>query len=202
MKIGIFGGSFNPPHKMHISMCNALIENNYVDKIIFVPTGTKYKYKNNLISNKDRYNMLKLITNKNPKFDVSNFELKNHVVYTYQTLDYFKNKYKENEIYFICGLDNLSYLDKWEKGEYILSNYKILVVNRSIDNLNNVMNKLDKYKDNIILTDDSIFKTSDIKDISSTIIRKYLKDKKDVESYLEDYIIEYIKKEGLYESIN
>ena len=46
MKIGIFGGSFNPIHKMHNRMAEFLIKEGYLDKVIFVPTGNQYKYKN------------------------------------------------------------------------------------------------------------------------------------------------------------
>ena len=49
MRIGILGGSFNPPHKMHLNMGLELLNKDYVDKIIYVPTGGKYKYKNNLM---------------------------------------------------------------------------------------------------------------------------------------------------------
>ena len=48
MKIGIFGGSFNPPHKMHEDMAKFLLDG-YVDKIIFVPTGIHYEYHRNTL---------------------------------------------------------------------------------------------------------------------------------------------------------
>ena len=57
MKIGIFGGSFNPPHKIHQKIANYLVKNNYLDKVIFVPTGSNYE-KPYLASEQDRYNML------------------------------------------------------------------------------------------------------------------------------------------------
>ena len=47
MKIGVFGGSFNPPHKMHLDIGVQLINKHYVDNVVYVPTGGKYKYKNN-----------------------------------------------------------------------------------------------------------------------------------------------------------
>ncbi len=65
MKIGIFGGSFNPPHNMHQKIALTLIKKGYVDKIIFVPTGAKYSYKNNLLEPKIRYEMLKLLCQNN-----------------------------------------------------------------------------------------------------------------------------------------
>ena len=71
MKIGIFGGSFNPPHKMHKTIALTLIKKHYVDKVIFVPTGSKYKYKNNLLSDKVRLEMLELMCHDNNNLEVS-----------------------------------------------------------------------------------------------------------------------------------
>ena len=133
MKIGIFGGSFNPPHTMHKSISLDLINNKYIDKIIYVPTGNKYN-KKNLIDSTHRYNMLKLLTNNNPNLEVSNYELQTNLTYTYQTLNYFKDKYKNDEIYFICGSDNLKQIEIWKNYKYILSNFKILVITRNNDN--------------------------------------------------------------------
>ena len=64
MKIGIFGGSFNPPHNMHENIGKELLKRKYLDSIIYVPTGIKYEYKDNLLPNKHRFNMLKLMTAK------------------------------------------------------------------------------------------------------------------------------------------
>ncbi len=191
MKIGIFGGSFNPPHKMHKKIAIELIKKHYVDKVIFVPTGSKYKYKNNLLSDNVRFKMLKLMCEDN-NLEVSNYELKDQVVYTYETLDYFKNKYKDDEIYFICGTDNLSYLDKWERGEYILSNHKLLVIKRNTDDINTLLEKYKDYKNNIIVTE------IDENEISSTKIREMIYNNKRVNDYLDDNIYSYIKENNLY----
>ena len=126
MRIGIFGGSFNPPHNMHEEIAQTLLDQNVVDTIIFVPTGMKYEYKNNLIENDYRLDMLRIIETHNPNFQVSDYECKDEPVYTYQTLDYFQELYPNDEIYFICGTDNLSYIDKWKRGDYLLENYHFL----------------------------------------------------------------------------
>ena len=60
MRVGIFGGTFNPPHKMHLNIALILIKNNYVDKVIFVPTGNKYDRKD-LNNELDRFNMVNLM---------------------------------------------------------------------------------------------------------------------------------------------
>ena len=192
MKIGIFGGSFNPPHKMHKEIAIELIKKHYVDKVIFVPTGSKYKYKNNLLSDKVRLDMLKLMCRDVNNLEVSDFELKDDVVYTYLTLNYFKNKYKDDEIYFICGTDNLSYIDKWKRGEYILSNNKILVIKRNTDNINALLDKYKDYKDNIIVTD---IKENEI---SSTKIREMIYNNKRVKNYLDNKVLDYIIRNKLY----
>lgn len=192
MKIGIFGGSFNPPHKIHKKIALDLIKRHYVDKVIFVPTGSKYKYKNNLLSDKVRFKMLKLMCEDNKNLDVSDYELKDHIVYTYETLNYFKNKYKEDEIYFICGTDNLSYIDEWNKGIDILSNNKLLIIKRNSTDINTLLDKYNDYKDNIIVTD---IKENEI---SSTKIREMIYNNKRVEIYLDKSVYLYIRDNNLY----
>ena len=192
MKIGIFGGSFNPPHKMHKEIAIELIKKHYVDKVIFVPTGSKYKYKNNLLSDKVRLEMLELMCRDNNNLEVSDYELKEHVVYTYETLNYFRNKYKDDEIYFICGTDNLSYIDKWKKGEDILSNNKLLVIKRNADDINTLLEKYKDYKDNIIVTE------IEENEISSTKIREMIYNNKRAEDYLDESVYSYIRENNLY----
>ena len=194
IKIGIFGGSFNPPHNMHINIGEELIKQSYLDKIIFVPTGIKYKYKSNLSPNENRFDMLKILTQKNKNFSVSNYEFNDNVVYTCETLDYFKNKYLKDEIFFICGADNLSYIDKWKNGEEILKNYKIIVIARNTDNLESILKKYSKYNDNILVARIPPY------DLSSTEIRKLISDGEYhlLDKYLDCDIIDYIIENNLY----
>ena len=192
MKIGIFGGSFNPIHKRHEEIAKFLL-NRYVDKIIFVPTGCKYEYKNNLIDNKYRLDMIKLVTDKNPNMMVSDYEMKDYVVYTCDTLDYFSNLYPEDEIYFICGSDNLSYIDKWKNGEYLLKNYKFLVIKRYTDDIDEILKRYDKYRDNIIISD------VEPDSLSSTEIRNRIKNSEDILELLDRDVYEYIICNKLYE---
>lgn len=193
MKIGIFGGSFNPPHKMHLNIVEELLNEKILDKVIIVPTGLHYSYKNNLASNEHRYNMLKLMTKHNDKIEISDFEFKDEEIHSYDTLEYYKNIYKKDTLYFVCGLDNISYVDKWYKGEYLLNNYKFLVITRDTNNLDEILLKYEKYKDNIIITN---IKSNTI---SSSYIRDELKEKNyDLNDYLDQKVIDYIKENNLY----
>lgn len=190
MRIGIFGGCFNPPHNMHKKIALELIEKNYLDKIIYVPTGDEYK-KNDLIDAANRYEMLCLMTKDSSNLLVSDYEVKNKKSYTYQTLSYFKKKYNNDEIYFICGNDNLLNFNTWNNYQYILKCYKILVIRR-IDDLADEMIRNNK---NVIKTDISI------SNLSSTEIRKLIKEKEynKLSTKLDFNVIEYIKNRKLYE---
>lgn len=192
MKIGIFGGSFNPPHKMHKNIALSLIKNKYLDKVIYVPTGNKYN-KKDLIDAMDRYNMLKIMIEGYKNLELSNYEIKNTLTYTYQTLNYFKRIYKNDEIYFICGLDNLKEITTWKNYEYILNNFKILVIKRNDIDINNILNKINSK--NIIVTNIKL------NNISSTNIRKNLQNRKAREIYndIEKNVLKYIEKNNLYE---
>lgn len=185
MKIGIFGGTFNPPHKMHLKIALSLIEKNYVDKVIFVPTGNKYDRKD-LNNEIDRLNMVNLMIKDYKNLESSDFELGKIMVYTYQTLNYFKKLYKNDEIYFICGSDNINDFKTWKNYEYILNNFKVLVIPR-----NNEKVCIDH--SNVILTD---VKTDDL---SSTFIRKNIGNNKYYNDLLDDFVLKYIKERNLYE---
>ena len=193
MRIGILGGSFNPPHKMHFNMGLDLLEKNYVDKIIYVPTGSKYKYKNNLVQDEHRFKMLELMIKNDDRFEVSDFELKDYVVYTCDTLKYFQENYPNDEIYFVCGADNLSYVDEWKNGIYLLSNYKFLVIKRYTDDIEEILKRFSKYKDNIVVTD------VNPNSLSSTEIRNKIKTGEGVLDYLDEDVYNYLYENKLYE---
>ena len=184
MKIGIYGGCFNPPHIKHFKIAQDLLKQKYVDKVIYVPTGDYYN-KKDLISFEDRYNMLKIMTNNESNIEVSKISKSKHYQYTCDVLDYFSKKYKNSKIYFICGSDNLLEFDTWKNHEDIIKKYYLLVVKRNNINLKKIDNLL---KSNIIIT--NLKEES----ISSTEIRNNLNDK-----YLDKKVFQYIKSNKLYQ---
>ena len=191
MRIGIFGGSFNPPHKKHESIAKQLIEKKIIDKVIYVPTSNFYP-KAGLISDEDRYEMLCLMTKNKDQYAVSKYEF-GRLTYTYQTLEYFQEENKDDEIYFICGSDNLEYIDTWKEYQKILSNYKLIVIPRKND-MDQLLNKYQEYKENIIVTE------LNNNYLSSTLVRQYLKEGKykEVKEYINEDVLNYIIKNNLY----
>ena len=180
MKLGIYIGSFNPPHIGHIDITNYLLHNKIVDKILIVPT-LNYWNKNNLIDIKHRINMLKLIENDKIKIDTKN----NKYIYTYELMRKLKEEYKKYELYLIIGADNIIEFNKWKNYEELL-NYKIIIMNR--DNID-IYKYIKKYNTNnfIVINDYKSIK------ISSTEIRNNLN-----EEFLDKKILKYIKKNKLY----
>jgi len=189
MKIGILGGSFNPPHNMHRDMALNLINNGYLDKVIFVPTGDFYK-KRDLIDFIDRYNMVNLMIDGYDNLMVDSIGNSDNHQYTYQVLDYFKIIYPLDSIYFICGSDNLLEFDTWMNFEYILEKYNLLVVRRNKDNIDEIISKYGNYRDKIIGTN---VKSSDL---SSTYIRNNI-GKDEILEYLDNSVLNYINNNKL-----
>jgi len=188
MKIGIYVGSFNPPHKGHIKIVNHLI-NNYLDKIIIIPTGN-YWDKKDLISINDRINMLKFYEKENIIIDNKN----NNIEYTYEILNNLSREYKKEELYLIIGADNVINFDKWKNYEEVLT-YNLIILNRNNINVLEYLNKLNK-KDKYIIVND----LPNI-DISSTMIRNKIKNNiyDKLSMYLDKEIYDYIKENNLYE---
>ncbi len=181
MRLGIFVGSFNPVHEGHIKVVNYLLENNYVDKVLLLPTPN-YWNKQDLIDMKHRLNMLRYYENNQIIVD----DQHNNYPYTYQVLRTLKNDYQD-ELYLIIGSDNLINLDKWMNINEILEN-KIIVVNR--DNVD-----IDKYLNNFPKEQFVIIPNFPNISISSTEIRNG--ETKNV----SPKVLKYIRKNHLYEKV-
>lgn len=188
MKV-IYVGSFNPVTKAHKMIAD--IASEYGD-IIFVPVSDYYKKDSLNTKALHRYNMLKLISD---KYEISRIEIdSNKQNKTIETLDLLKDFYNDDLILLIGG-DNLKDLPNWHKIEELLNKYQILAISRD-DNLENIIQNnelLRKYQDKIIIKDDIKIK------ISSNIVRDKIKNGLNVEKYLDDRVIEYIKRNKLYE---
>jgi len=184
MRIGIIGGSFNPPHKMHKELGLMVLRNNLVDKVIYVPTGDKYP-KNDLIEGIHRFQMLKLMCKDNLNLEVSDIEIKTGKMATYQTINYFKKLYSTDQIYFILGSDLYAELNTWKHSQYLKEQCYFILIDRI-----GFHHKLD-------LTDKTIICKENIKELSSTYIRNNL-NQAIREELLDKSVIDYIKKHKLY----
>lgn len=197
MRIGIFGGSFNPPHQMHLDIGKEMVSKGYVDRVIYVPTGKKYP-KSDLLEDDFRYQMTSLMIQGEDHLEVSDYELQKHLVYTYQTLEYFKGKYPRDEIYFILGSDLYSSFSTWKNYSYILENYEILIVLRDDDRQSELEKLYPEFKKQITFTDVHPFV------LSSTKVREALRtgDSLFVQKYVSPQVVEFIMEKNLYQREN
>lgn len=200
-KIVIFGGAFNPPHNLHFSLAEQIVsEYQGVQKIVFMPVNSKYQKREALLSNEHRYNMLKMVCDSNEKFEVSKLEIdSDRPLYTIETLLKIQEENVDKEILFTMGTDNLKEFDTWHEAQKILDNFKILVLERDEDNMEDIINKnefLSKNRASFIK-----FKNSIRSNLSSTYIRKKIRNGNSIRYLTLDSVYNYIKQNKLYEEI-
>lgn len=193
MRVGIIGGSFNPPHNLHRQMGLEVINNNLVDRVIYVPTGDKYA-KGGLLKGNHRYNMVKLMISDKPNLEVSDYEIRKGCSYTYETLDYFKSLYPNDEIYFILSTDLILDIDNWKEPDYILENYKFIGLKREGYEYLELPKIYNKYPNSLKLYD------FNLEELSSTLVRKEIQknNKSNLENYLDKKVLNYINLHQLY----
>ena len=188
MRIGIFGGSFNPPHNMHEDIVLELLRQKYLDKIICVPTGDDYD-KSFLLPIVNRIEMLKRMFQDNELVEVSDIE-SSGFLYTWETMNYYEKKYPEDELFFICGMDNLADLPTWHMYEKLLEEYKLIVVKRETEETQTALDMYQKYIDRIEIANIKA------RTVSSTCIRKEIMNNgfsQRIHECMDERVIGYLK---------
>lgn len=150
MKIGIYGGAFNPPHLGHTNILKGFYDSINLDKLIVIPTNVSpHKLGDMSVSNSDRIKMCKLaIKDENINALVSNIEMKRDgKSYTVDTLKELKQIYQNDEIYFLMGEDMFLSLEKWYKTSKILEICTICAVKRSENGTKTLENHAKKLKE-------------------------------------------------------
>ena len=185
-KIGILGGTFNPPHTGHLVIANEVFHALGLDKVWFMPNQVPpHKSIASPVSNSDRLAMLELAIIDNPNFRIETVELdRNGPSYTYETMKILKDMYKEVEFYFIIGGDMVEYLPKWREIDKLLEMVKFVGVSRP------------SFKDQS--EHDILYAATPQMEISSSMIRERVKEGKNIRYLLPEPVREYIEEHGLY----
>lgn len=185
-KIGIYGGSFNPPHIAHLTCAQWAVEQLELDLLLFMPSGIP-PHKNNkqTISGKYRKDMVELAISDNDKFTMESIEVDtNEKQYTFDTIQKLKAKYPNDQLYFIVGGDMVDYLHTWYRIDELVKLVQFVGMNRP--------NSTMKTDYPVLLID------SPMLDVSSSLIRERVKTGKSIKYLVNDDVIAYIEREKLY----
>lgn len=196
--IAVMGGTFNPIHNGHLILANQVLEQYGLDQIIFIPNHLPpHKEGDGLICRNHRYEMTQMAVEPFEKFVVSDIELKREgMSYTIDTLSALKELINPENLYFIIGSDALFGLEKWNRAEILLKEFKFIVGTRPGVCQEAVQGEMqylnDKYTNGIT----SVF--FDGMDISSSQIREKISRGEDVTPFLPAKVYSYIKENHLY----
>ncbi len=190
-EVGLYFGTFNPIHIGHLTIANHLAEYSDLDEVWLVVTPhNPFKKKNSLLADNHRYQMVQLALEDYPRLKASNIEFGlPQPNYTVNTLVHLTEKYPDYQFSLIMGEDNLQSFHKWKNYEVILDNHKIYVYPRvykekkqsELENHSKI-NKID----------------APIMEISSTFIRKAIKNQKNVKPLFPCKVWYYLDEMNFY----
>lgn len=186
------GGTFNPPHIAHLICAEEVYELFKFDKTLFIPCA-RPPHKNNseIIDANHRYNMTILATEGNPHFEVSRVELDRlGRSYTIETVKELKKLYGDDtEIHWIVGADAIIEMTSWKNIDELLEICNFIGINRPGYNIKcadeKILNKIQKVDVTSV-------------DISSSDIRKRIRDGKSIKYLVPLSVEDYIYRNGLY----
>ncbi len=191
MKIGLYFGTFNPIHIGHVIIANHFAEYSDLDQIWMVVTPhNPHKQKNTLLDDYHRLHMVHLATEAYEKIKPSDIEFKlPQPNYTVNTLAHLQEKFPKHEFCLIMGEDNLNSLHKWKNYEVILQNHDVYVYPRV--NSGEI--------DEQFINHPKIHRVgAPVIELSSTFIRKSIKDGKSVRPMLPENVLEYVEHNLFY----
>lgn len=190
MKIGLFFGSYNPIHVGHLVIANYMVEFTDLDQLWFVVSPQNpFKKKSSLLPDYQRLQLVNIATENTNKFKASNIEFSlPKPSYTVDTLTYLHDKFPKYDFVLIMGSDNLENFHKWKNYEEILKYYEIYVYPRP------------NSKDNDLINHSKVkIVSAPIMEISSSFIRKSIKEGKDIQYFLSEKVYNYITEMHFYE---
>ncbi len=197
MRIGIIGGTFNPPHTGHINASLAARDELSLSKLIFIPSylPPHKKIAEASASTEQRLFMTKLCAEA-LSAEVSDMEIaRGGTSYTVDTLKELKKKYPDDELWFIMGTDMFLSIESWKSPEEIFKLCSIAAVPRNDDDRKKLLGQSEYLYEKYGAISKVIEKKAI--DISSSEIREKIAEGKALE-FLPGAVYEYIKKEGLY----
>jgi nicotinate-nucleotide adenylyltransferase len=215
-KLGILGGTFNPVHCGHLAAAEEVRDRLKLDRVLFIPSFIPpHKHEEDVPPAVHRMEMVRLAVATNTAFEPSDIEIRRGGrSYTIDTIESLHNVYPDAELYFITGLDSFLEIQTWHKWETLLSLCRFVVLSRPGYSFSG-LGKLDFMKsaeeeftgfDRGILTQSVVrsgkfivyLEMIPLFDISSTDIRRRVKEGRSIKYLLPEAVETYIIKNKLY----
>jgi nicotinate-nucleotide adenylyltransferase len=135
MRIGIYGGTFNPVHHGHLILARQALEEFNLDRVVFVPAAeSPFKIQNHSAPAGDRLAMLRLAIASEDRFSVDPLEIdRGGISYSIDTVKMFRNRDPGAELFFLVGEDNTDRLTEWHRFEELKKLVCFVVLSRSED---------------------------------------------------------------------
>ncbi|MCX7877252.1 MAG: nicotinate-nucleotide adenylyltransferase [Ignavibacteria bacterium] len=196
-RIGIFGGTFDPPHVGHLISAEEVREQMNLEKVLFIPSAVPPLKEISDITDKNiRYEMTKLAVEGNKYFEASDVELKlssetGGMSYTVNTLLALRAIYHKSQfrLYLIIGMDQLASLDRWYMPQKLFAMSEVIVINKPGWNLQDVKNEY--VKQVIPLSVKHL-------EISSSDIRQRVREGRSIKYLVPESVERFIIKNKLY----
>ncbi|MES2203671.1 MAG: nicotinate-nucleotide adenylyltransferase [Pseudomonadota bacterium] len=189
--IAILGGSFDPIHNGHIKLADIVSQHIKNTEIYFVPCGNPVHRAPYHVSSQDRVNMIKLAIADHENWHLDTYEIdRPDPSYTLETLKHFRQRFPDNPIGFIMGMDSFLNIETWGNWQELLNYAKLIVVPREGYDQEKLLHK--KQDSRIIML--PVAPPS----VSSTGIREKLINRDDISSLIPNTVYDYIRQKKLY----
>ncbi len=189
MRLGLFGGRFDPPHFGHLLLARDLVESGILDEVRFL-VNFHPPHKKTLASYFHRVRMVEILISGERGLRVDTFEgeMGFSPSYTYEVLRSYREMFKDGEIYFIVGTDQMAEISTWKNYVELPNLAKFLVLSRGDI----------RVPDEIIRLFNPIFVRHRLIEISSSEIRRRIREGLSVRGLTSDDVLDYIRINGLY----
>ena len=213
MRIGLFGGTFDPIHWGHLRSAEEVRESFALDRILFIPTAKPpHKRGQTKTAARDRLAMVRLALASNPKFRVSNVEINRPgVSYSVDTLRYFAARRRANDTYyFVLGLDAFREIETWKDFRQVFPLCNFIVTSRPGSRKSKLLSgisvavrklfcydsikKIHRHRSGTTL---HFLQLTDFA-VSASDIRARVREGKSIRYLVPDAVEDYINKRGLY----